>query len=107
MEVNVTRHGEKRIRKRLGLKKKSADRIAEKALERGVTHAEAKGSLGSYMDSLFLSHGTANNMRIYNRAVYVFRNNVLITVLALPKRYIGLADKLQKQKTASPAAVCV
>lgn len=72
MGVNVTRHGEKRIRKRLGLKKKSADRIAEKVLERGVTHAEAKGSLGNYMDSLFLSHGTANNMRIYNRAVYVF-----------------------------------
>ena len=97
-DINISRHGARRMRKRLGIKKKSVDRMAEKALTYGVTHAEAKGSLSRYMDGLYLSHGTANNMRVYNRRVYLFRGMSLITVINLPNKYIEIADKLQRQK---------
>lgn len=101
VEVNVTRHGEKRSRQRLGVKKKSVGKAAEKALAYGVTHAEAKGSLCRYLNGLYLSHGSANNMRVYNRCVYLFRGTSLITVLNLPRKYIAQADKLQRQKKDS------
>ncbi len=99
-EVVVTRHGEKRIRKRLGVNKKSANKTAEKAMAFGVAHAEATGKLSRYLDSVYLPYRTANNMRVYNRAVYLFHGDTLITVLALPKRYHDLADKLQRTKVA-------
>lgn len=99
-EVIVTRHGEKRIRKRLGIKKKCANRTAEKAMAFGVTHAEATGKLSRYLDSVYLPYRTANNMRVYNRAVYLFHGDTLITVLALPKQLHDLADKLQRIKAA-------
>lgn len=60
-EIKVTHHGGKRMRKRLGINKKGTERLAERALESGVTHPEVKGSLGSYLDAVFLSHRTANN----------------------------------------------
>ncbi len=100
-EVIVTRHGEKRIRKRLGVNKKCANRTAAKAMTLGVTHAEATGKLSRYLDGVYLPYRSANNMRVYNRAVYLFSGDILITVLALPKKYHDLADKLQRQKAVN------
>lgn len=75
--VDVTRHAEKRIRQRLGINKKATERNAEKALQCGVTHAEATGQLCKYLDGIFL------------------RNYKPITVLPLPRNLWKLADKLQ------------
>ena len=80
----VTHHARERISKRIGVGKSNAESVAKKALERGLTHSDAKGRLKKYMDGLFLSHRTANNMRIYSQKVFLFRNDILITVLPLP-----------------------
>lgn len=94
----VTNHAKQRTKDRLGVSKKIADKIANKALEHGVTHALAKGKLKAYLDKLYLSHKSANNLRVYNRKVYLFDRTVLITVLNLPNNLINAADKLQRQK---------
>lgn len=94
----VTNHAKQRTKDRLGVSKKVANKIAGKALEHGVTHALAKGKLKSYLDKLYLSHKSANNLRVYNRKVYLFDKNILITVLNLPNNLINAADKLQHQK---------
>ena len=96
--VNVTKHATKRIRQRLGINKKSADKNAEKALKYGITHSEAKGKLCKYMDGIFLLNCRPNNMRVYNHSVYLFRGNTLITVIALPHSLWAIADKQQSQK---------
>lgn len=96
--VDVTQHAAKRIRQRLGINKKAAEKNAEKALRYGVTHAEAKGKLCKYLDSIFLLNYRPTNMRVYNRAVYLFRDQTLITVLPLPNNLWKLADKLQREK---------
>lgn len=96
--VVVTKHAEKRIRQRLGINKKSIGKAAEKALQLGVTHAEAKGRLSKYLDGIFLLNCNPNNMRVYNHAVYLFRGTKLITVLPLPNYLWTCADKLQRQK---------
>lgn len=96
MEAIVTNHAKQRTKDRLGVSKKIADKVANKALEHGITHAMAKGNLKSYLDKLYLTHRNANNLRVYNRKVYVFKSTVLITVINLPNNLIKVADKIQK-----------
>ncbi|MNR45843.1 hypothetical protein D3C85_1647370 [compost metagenome] len=50
------------------------------------------------MDSLYLSYKNSNNTRIYNRKVYLFHDEVYITILNLPNKFNELADKIQKKK---------
>lgn len=94
----ATKHSKKRVKKRAGVSKKLTNKLADKALIYGVTHSEAKGNLKKYMDGLFLSHRNANNTRIYNRKVYIFKDEVLITFMNLPNNLSQAADKLQKRK---------
>lgn len=96
----VTNHAKQRTKDRLGLSKKIADKVATKALEKGITHGLAKGSLKNYLDKLYLAHRTANNLRVYNRKVYLFDDTVLITVINLPNNLIKTADKIQKNMHA-------
>ena len=98
-EVCMTRHGAQRTKDRLGISKKIADKNAEKALRYGVTHSEVSGKLCCYLDGIYLLNRRPNNMRVYNRMVYLFRGSTLITVLPLPHRYYADADKLQKRKS--------
>lgn len=97
-KVVMTKHAERRIRQRLGINKKATEKAAEKALQFGVNHSEAKGKLSKHLDGIFLLNYRPTNMRVYNHAVYLFRNTVLITVLPLPKHLWVAADKLQRQK---------
>lgn len=96
-EAIVTTHGRKRTKNRLGLSKKNADKQAAKALEFGIRHDQAKGRLRKYMDGLYLRHSQGNNNRIYNRKVYIFEGQVLITILNLPQYLSSTADSIQKK----------
>lgn len=51
------------------------------------------------MDYLFLSHMQGTNIRIYGNFVYIFDDEILITVLPLPKMYYDAVDKIMKRRT--------
>lgn len=85
--AKVTHHGQKRVKKRCGINKKAAKRAADNALERGVTHKQAKGKLKEYLSDLYHHSKAANNLRVYAEKVWIFKNNKLITVYHLPKRF--------------------
>jgi len=93
----VTRHAEKRTRKRIGLPKRVTGKNADKALRDGVRHRDVNGSLRRYVDALYFRNTAGNNIRIYNDFVYIFHNQTLITVFPLPQRYRKAAKKLQKE----------
>lgn len=95
----LTNHGSERLCKRGGLKKKSLERVANKALEKGIRHSEATGSLKKYLDKLYLTHRVANNMRVYAGKVYLFKENVLVTVLDLPSKYSKTVESVKKKRT--------
>lgn len=99
MEAIVTNHAKQRTKDRLGVSKKMADKMANKALEHGITHSMAKGNLKGYLDKLYLKHKTANNLRVYNRKVYLFDRGILITIINLPNNLIKIADKIQKNNS--------
>ena len=96
----VTTHAERRTRKRLGLPKKSAGTNAERALRCGVLLEETKSSLRRFLEGAQKQHpeNDANNVIIYNRSVYIFCDDVLITVFSLPRKWHSVADELCRRK---------
>ena len=96
MTVNITRHGAMRTKERIGISKK----IAQKALDFGITHAETSGPLRRYLDYLYFNGGI-DNARIYHRYVYLFAGTTLITIYYLPKKYQAVADTLQKRRESA------
>ena len=85
--VMITRHGRNRTHDRTGLPKRAVESNARRALECGIKHSETSGPLRRYCDSLYLKERTANNIRIWGDCVYIFFDELLITVLNLPPKY--------------------
>ncbi len=75
--------------------------MAEMALENGITHAETAGSLHHWMSQKYLSHGTANNMRIYGDLFFVFDRNCLITFYQVSNMFKRTIAKIRAAKRAT------
>lgn len=98
--IVVTHHAVKRIRERVGVTKKASDALALRALDEGLSHTELKGNLRKFVDGLFLRSKSANNMRVLHDKVYLFKNNLLITVISLPHNLAKIALKLKRRKNS-------
>lgn len=98
-ELQVSKHGAKRARERVGLPKRAVERNAQRALTEGIGYREATGALRRYISWLYeLYDGNGNNIRIYNGYVYVFHDTLLITVLFVPLEHRKRADAAQKKR---------
>lgn len=54
LNLIITDHGEQRAEERIGLSKKSVDRIAKKVFNEGIQHNETSGNLKRYMENLYI-----------------------------------------------------
>lgn len=87
MEVAVlTNHAVDRAKERLGLKKRSLQRLADKALSEGLAYRDCKGAIRKYMGYLSKTY-RANNIRLYGENLFAFKDTTLITVYRLENRY--------------------
>lgn len=98
MTSNITRHGDRRMRERMGIPRKSVQRMATRALREGIPRTETKGSLRRYLDALYHYNENANNIRVWSEKVWIFSGNTLITVLDLHQRYKNRANGIQGGK---------
>lgn len=103
--AKVTTHGKNRIKQRCNVSKKSAYKLVEKALQKGITHSETRGSLNRYITSLYFKHQTANNIRIYNFKVFIFVGTTLITVFDVPPKYRKTVETIAKIKNTQSLKV--
>ena len=94
----LTKHSMSRMNQRCGISKNNAHKIAKRAFRQGITHAETKGNLHRFLDSIYLSQKKGTNMRIWGNAVYVFRNDVLITVINIPDNLMNDVRVLKEGK---------
>lgn len=87
MTVDITRHGVKRVRQRLGLPKKAVEKLANEAWENGNDQAQHSGAMRRYLDWVALHKDDARRatLRVHDRYLFVFRDNALITAWLLPK----------------------
>ncbi len=83
--MKVTKHANKRIRERCGINRKSCERVAKLALERGVPHNRTKGRLNKWVTKVYFKNEKANNIRIYGDKAYIFSDETLITVIQIPQ----------------------
>lgn len=88
--MRITEHAENRAKERIGLNKSAIERTAAKALEKGKKHGDYSGRFKRYLDGLFLSHKNANNMRVYGGHVYLFHDEILVTVFIIPNAFKGV-----------------
>ena len=96
--IQITEHGAERMRERCKVKRKSVARLAKIAYEKGLTHADTSGALNGYIDSLYFYNRQANNIRLYGDKIYIFCNDVLVTVYDTPKRFMPVVNKLMRRK---------
>lgn len=89
----LTKHSISRLQQRCGVSKKNALKVARRAFRTGVTHAETHGNLHKFLDSIYLSQQKGTNMRIYGNAVFVFKGDVLITVIRVPDNLLAEIKK--------------
>jgi hypothetical protein len=82
-EVWASKHATKRMRQRLGLTKKAAQREVQRAAG-AMGIEDCHGELRNYLEHLLANHGSDAEYRVTPAAVYVFRNAVLVTVLKVP-----------------------
>lgn len=97
MSAKVTRHADKRMRKRVGINRSAVEKIARKAMTDGYTRHDFSGSLRRYLDYLYHYNEEANNIHVYAEKVWIFSDNTLITVLDLPQRYKNRANGIVKK----------
>lgn len=98
-DLQVSRHGEKRARERVGLPKRAVERNAQRALTEGIGYKEASGALKRYISWLYeLYDGNGNNIRIYGDKVWVFHDGILITVLNVPGEHRKAARWQQEKR---------
>ncbi len=64
--------------------RKACERMAQKAYDDGITHAQTKGRLSKWITSLYFRNKNANNIRLYGDKAYIFCDEVLVTVIQIP-----------------------
>lgn len=84
-----SKHSIERIIERTGVKKeKNAKKKAKEAFQHGILHSEVSGDLLSYLNSIYLRHKKAKNIRLYEGSIYLFtKDKVLLTVYPIPPEY--------------------
>ena len=86
-EVIITDHAYRRGKERLGLSKKSIEKMALISFTTGRTADKLPKQLRQYLVKLQMRHDKNAIIRIYGNHIFVFVNNILLTIFLLPNDY--------------------
>lgn len=94
IDGGLTRHGDKRLRKRNGLKRKAVAKQVEAAKTKGLPRLKAKGQLRTFLNGKFRVH-TRTDFTVYQDNIFVFAldDGALVTTYHLPKSLVSSARK--------------
>ena len=84
----LTNHSILRAKERFSWNVEALQRTSDKAFEDGTAHAETKGKINKYIYHVYRKHKVANNIKIYGENIFLFSDNVLITLYRIPNRLI-------------------
>lgn len=83
--MEITAHAEKRLRKRLGLKRKAVERYVKEAQEGGTLARDLKGRFKKFYDCVCIKYKSGNNTFEYCGWLFIVQGDILITVHEVPK----------------------
>ena len=96
--IAVTRHAEDRMHQRSGLKKKSLQRLADRAYDRGTPRAELKSEIRHWVDHRYETHDQNTDLRVYGDKLYVFCEHRMVTLIQLP---VSCTEKRSRKRDTS------
>ncbi len=96
--MDVSKYAEDRLKERCGFNRKTCERMAQKAYNDGITHAQTKGRLNKWITSLYFRNKNANNIRLYGDKAYIFCDEVLVTVIQIPVNLMKNLKAMTKEK---------
>lgn len=96
----ITKHASMRLLQRCGVQKKTQAKVVRRAWSRGVTHSESSidSNLKRWIDGLYLSHRKPNKILLYGNGAYLFKDDILITVIHIPESLQECVNRLRKEK---------
>ena len=97
-EANLTRHSVQRIRERLGLSKKAAEREMERVIRDGMRIDDLSGSYRRYIDYMRHRHNETSDYITTPSGIFVFTNGALVTVLPVPKEHSSKVLHMWKKR---------
>ena len=83
--LEFTEHAEKRLRKRLGLKRKAVERYVMEAIAGGTLAKNLKGRFKRFYDKISIQYKSGNNTFAYCGWLFIVQDDTLITVYEVPK----------------------
>jgi len=100
MKVHVSKHAEKRMRKRLGIPKCAVSKEVERAFYNGVTYSQSKGQLRKYFTKIFRKSRSKPLIRVYNHYAWVFAKvykgeYLLMTTYNIPSTLYKLEEAIR------------
>ncbi len=95
MKAILTNHSIDRAKERCGWNRCALERMADKALESGISQKDVSGRLRRYIDKHSIQH-PGHRSFIHGNVVFVFAGVTLITVLDLPKEFQRAAKASRK-----------
>lgn len=98
--MNVTRHGSKRVKSRMGIPKKAVDRQFKLALDKGKQQKDLKGNLAKWGAKIALSQNNPHSIALYNGHAFIYAKkddeSILITVIPIPSNLMKEFKALTK-----------
>ena len=96
----LTKHASMRMLERCGIQKKTQSKMVRRVWRHGLTHSESSvdSNLKRWIDGLYLSHRKPNKILLYGNGAYLFKDNVLITVILIPESLQECVNQLRKEK---------
>lgn len=85
MKIIVTNHARQRMKERLELDSDfEIEKSARKAFYKGFGYREVGRQLQKYMWKRYVQHNYKGDIKLYKNHLYVFKYNVLVTVIDIP-----------------------
>lgn len=96
----LTKHASARMLERCGIQKKTQPKVVRRAWRHGITHSESSidPDLKHWIDGLYLSQRKPNKILLYGNGAYLFKDDVLITVILIPQSLQESVNQLRERK---------
>ncbi len=83
--MEISKHGWKRLKQRMGLPKKILEKKVYEAFEKGVRFDNACGRVKRYIYKTYCGNKHLGNIRIHGGFIFLFDNrDTLVTVWTIP-----------------------
>ena len=92
--LEISKHAYRRMKERNGWNKKTSDRMLRRIYTEGLRPSQVKGYLKGWVNGKTEYAGEENEFILFGDKLYIFNENIMLTVLPVPSRAYLLKETL-------------